>query len=83
MCLNIVQYTLLLSVFEAVVNNDLPESAKLAESANENATSLGLHSLLDVAKYGSLDIPGLNQTESYRTWVSAYVWRRELELATV
>lgn len=82
MCLNIVQYTLLLSVFEAVVNNDLPESAKLAESANENATSLGLHSLLDVAKYGSLDIPGLNQTESYRTWVSAYVWRRELELAT-
>jgi hypothetical protein len=82
MCLNIIQYTLLLSVFEAVVNNDLLESARLAESANENATLLDLHSLLDVAKYGSLDIPGLNQTESYRTWVCAYVWRHELELAT-
>lgn len=80
MCLNIIQYTLLLSVFEATVNKNLQESFKLAQSASKNSSALGFDSLLDVLKYGSLDIPGLNQTDSYRTWVCAYVWKLELDL---
>lgn len=80
MCLNIIQYTLLLSVFEAAVNKNLQESFKLAQSAFKNSSALGLDSLLDVSKYGSLDIPGLNQTDSYRTWVCAYIWQLELNL---
>lgn len=76
-CLLITQYMLLASMFTALV--DRARSHKLATAAFRTATALGLHTLTDSTRYAN--IPALNASESYRTFVSAHLWSQVAALA--
>lgn len=74
--LNILQFAFLTSLYEFKVNKDFKAANELAVHALEKARSFNYDTSFD--KYGNL--PGLNSLESYRTFVSVYIWSLELVL---